>query len=191
MAKRQLELDQKPLQRSVRRKFSDAASDMSNRSTINSVVVTTSSVNNMTENESNTTLLPSDSDLSESSTEPSEDSFGSDEDTASEEDHPSEGTELWLEESADTESKIINLRPGMKPVIGFPNPEGPNNGGRLLSRLQSFLPQMQAANEVLEKERSAGTLQHRDLENISDEDDQIIEMVRGAAWAKPRSHFTC
>jgi hypothetical protein len=102
------------------------------------------------------------SDLSISSEEPSSDESDSDEE---------EGDEG--EESVDDvgQEQIINVRPGSKPNI---SKEGTD--GSLLRRLKSFLPEMQEANEELEREREAGTLGKRDIE-ACDDNKPHIEMV--------------
>lgn len=47
----------------------------------------------------------------------------------------------------------------------------------LQSRLSSFLPAIQAANETLERERVEGRLAPRNIENVDEDDEQYIEMV--------------
>jgi hypothetical protein len=53
-------------------------------------------------------------------------------------------------------------------------------GSTVLSRLQAFLPQMQAANEALPAQGSAEREQ-MDIENIEG-DDRVVEMVSLSSW---------
>ncbi|KAI9760868.1 MAG: Guanosine-diphosphatase [Chaenotheca gracillima] len=50
--------------------------------------------------------------------------------------------------------------------------KGGDEGG-ILSRLSTFLPAMAAANSTLEEERDAGTLYQRNIEQISEDDEEI------------------
>lgn len=66
----------------------------------------------------------------------------------------------------------IHIRAGGRPHIT----KGVANVG-LRDKLRGFLPDMRAANEQLEREREAGTLEKRNMENVEGEASHI-EMVR-------------
>jgi hypothetical protein len=100
------------------------------------------------------------------------DDSSSEEEEESSDDSSSDEEDSDREEEED-EQEITNVRPGVKPEIR----KVPDVGAGLLDRLRSFLPQMEKANEELEKERDAGTLAERSLEVVGDEDGPYIEMV--------------
>lgn len=108
------------------------------------------------------------SELSESSEEPS--------DLSSSEDDHEESTKMDAE--APKEPEVVNLRAnrGQKPTYKLDEQEfGPDI--RLF--LKDFLPQLKAANEELEAERTQGTLKKREIDAVDgEEDEQYIEMVR-------------
>jgi hypothetical protein len=103
----------------------------------------------------------------------SEESSDEDDDSSDESSSESDEDETE-EEEAQQEEGITNVRPGAKPEIR----RVPNVGVGLLDRLKSFLPEMEKANEELEREREAGTLGDRSLEVVGEEEDgPYIEMV--------------
>ena len=106
------------------------------------------------------------SELEESSDEPSSDSE-SDEDSGEE-----------LQPESEDEEGIVNVKMPVKskPDMRLPKDElGPD----LRPFLESFLPRLKAANEALERERRAGTLKEKVLDDQEalDAQDQYIEMV--------------
>jgi hypothetical protein len=102
----------------------------------------------------------------------SDDSSTEEEDSSSD-DSSSEEEDSDQDEEEQEQQEITNVRPGVKPEIR----RVPDVGTGLLDRLRSFLPQMEKANEELEKERDAGTLGERSLEVVGEQDGPYIEMV--------------
>jgi hypothetical protein len=109
------------------------------------------------------------SELSDSSEEPSSDSSSEDEADDAESD-------VDMHED-NNEDGVTNLRAnrGKKPVMKVGNEElGPD----MRTFLKDFLPQLKAANEELEAQRKAGTLDSRKIEADEEEEaEQYIEMV--------------
>jgi len=102
----------------------------------------------------------SDSELSESSEEPSSPSSSS-----SDEDED--------ESEADRQEDVTVVRVGAKPEIQ----PAARLGAGLLQRLRSFMPEMEKANEQLQRERVDGTLGERSLEVDAEGQGAYIEMV--------------
>ena len=156
-------------QRDLKQPKTDAAAHAAAESNSDSSYVSAAAaVFSESEGESDTAYSSheqSDSDLSTSSEEPSSDESDSDED--------GEGSDEEADQDLDAEEEITNVRPGNKPNI---KKEGTDSS--LLRRLKSFLPEMHEANEQLDKEREAGTLDKRNIE-ACDENGQHIEMVSG------------
>lgn len=131
---------------------------------------------------------PSDGDSDAESSDLAESS--EDTDTASE----SEDEDMF-EENGESESEnssvITTVRVGKKPEMrrqqwapGLDG-EAEEGGLPLKERLKAFLPQIAAANVELEKEKAAGVLEERSLEQLSEGnnvDEPYIEMVR--LWCK-------
>jgi hypothetical protein len=111
----------------------------------------------------------SDSELSSSSEEPSSDESDEEDDYENESDVDAEGERR----RSDVQDEVTNLRPGRKPEIRKEHARKD-----LLEKIRSFLPELEEANEQLEKERAAGTLDERNIE-VYDEDGQHIEMNLG------------
>ncbi|GME28151.1 phosphotransferase-like [Neofusicoccum parvum] len=114
--------------------------------------------------------------LSTSSEEPSSDSDddsqaeGSDEEnTAMDSD---EITALPRPPDADARRKIYQRQVPPKSTIG--------------DRLKEFLPQLAAANEELERDRAAGTLAEKSLENVGDNEERYIEFNLGLGVLKEK-----
>lgn len=63
--------------------------------------------------------------------------------------------------------------------LPLPQRRGAPNASTLQSRLASLLPALKSANEALEREREAGTLAERDIENVKEEEGKYIEMELG------------
>lgn len=112
----------------------------------------------------NQTDVDSDSELSSSSEEPS---------SESEDDSDNESDTTDRASTQDNES-ITNLRPGTKPNMKL----GTLKGG-LLQRLKTFIPELAAANQELEKERLDGTIERRNIERVGEGDGPFIELVSG------------
>jgi hypothetical protein len=106
----------------------------------------------------------SESELSISSEDPSSESSSDGEDEAN-----SDSDDASV---ADGGEQITNVRVGSKPTM-----KREDTAGSLIQRLQHFIPEMKAANQELEKERAAGTLERRNIEKVEDEEGQHIEMV--------------
>ena len=107
----------------------------------------------------------SESDLSESSEEPSDDSSSEEE---------SDNADTEMEDSTEPD-EVVNLRAnrGTKPVMKLDQDElGPD----IRTFLKDFLPQLKAANEELEAQKKAGTLQSLDAVS-GEEGEPYIEMV--------------
>jgi len=108
----------------------------------------------------------SESELSISSEDPSSESSSDGEGEAnSDSDHAS---------VVDGGEEITNVRVGSKPTM-----KREDTAASLIQRLQHFIPEMKAANQELEKERAAGTLERRNIEKVEDEEGQHIEMNLG------------
>jgi hypothetical protein len=109
----------------------------------------------------------SDSELSTSSEEPSSEEESED---SQNEDVGSSAEVVAAEEETD---EIINIRPGSKPNI---TREGQDVG--LKNKLKNFLSEMQQADEELNIERQAGTLDKRNIE-ACEEGEPHVEMNLG------------
>tara|TARA_R110002003_G_scaffold31_5_gene1892 strand:- start:15996 stop:16487 length:492 start_codon:yes stop_codon:yes gene_type:complete len=110
----------------------------------------------------------SDSDLSESSEEPSSES-------SSQEEEDDAASDMELEEQAGKDG-VVNLRLGKKPTMKLDKDElGPD----IRTFLKDFLPQLKAANDELEAQRKAGTLESKMIDANDETGEQYIEMVRG------------
>ncbi|KAH7067262.1 hypothetical protein BKA63DRAFT_570572 [Paraphoma chrysanthemicola] len=111
----------------------------------------------------------SDSELSESSEEPSSES-------SSEDEEDDAASDMDLEEQQG-EDGVVNVRIGKKPTMKLDKDElGPDIG----SFLKEFLPQLKAANDELEAQRKAGTLDSKMIDAGEEEDaEQYIEMDLG------------
>lgn len=119
--------------------------------------------NESTTHTTNQTDVDSDSDLSSSSEEPS-----------SESEDDSDGESDTIDRaSVRGDNGITNLRPGTKPEMKL----GAVKGG-LLQRLKTLLPELEAANQVLEKEKQDGTIERRNIERVEEGDGPFIELVR-------------
>lgn len=116
--------------------------------------------------------VDSDSAMSTSSEDPSSDSSSSGEES---EDEDSEMTN----NGTPAGDERINLRPGSKPNITKGKARS-----ELLGKLKSFLPDLEAANKDLEREREEGTLGDRNMENFDGEGPHI-EMVRSIWNLRP------
>ncbi|KAF2276350.1 uncharacterized protein EI97DRAFT_458291 [Westerdykella ornata] len=116
------------------------------------------------------------SELSESSEEPSsESSSDAASESTSDDDDDDSGSETADERN---ESGPVNLRAnrGEKPHMRISKDElGPD----IRDFLKDFLPQLKAANEELEAERQAGTLENRKIETEGDGEGEYIEMNLG------------
>lgn len=117
----------------------------------------------------NQTDIDSDSDLSTSSEEPSSES---DDDSDSDSDSGNESETTGRASTQDSEA-ITNVRPGTKPNMKL----GAMRGG-LLQRLKTFIPELAAANQELDKERLDGTIERRNIERVDEGDGTFIELVR-------------
>jgi hypothetical protein len=115
--------------------------------------------------------VDSESELSTSSEEPSSTSE-SEEEREEQEGNDNDDPDHSPASHADEER--TNVRPGSRPHITKEEADG-----SLLKRLKHFLPEMREANEQLDREREAGTLDKRNIEHC-DEDKPHIEMVRAA-----------
>jgi hypothetical protein len=110
----------------------------------------------------------SDSDLSESSEEPSSES-------SSEDEEDDAASDMELEEQAGKDG-VVNLRLGKKPTMKLDKDElGPD----IRTFLKDFLPQLKAANDELEAQRKAGTLESKMIDANEEPGEQYIEMVIG------------
>ncbi|KAH7083984.1 hypothetical protein FB567DRAFT_561890 [Paraphoma chrysanthemicola] len=111
----------------------------------------------------------SDSELSESSEEPSSES-------SSEDEEDDAASDMDLEEQRG-EDGVVNVRVGKKPTMKLDRDElGPDIG----AFLKEFLPQLKAANDELEAQRKAGTLDSKMIDAGEEEDaEQYIEMDLG------------
>jgi hypothetical protein len=110
----------------------------------------------------------SDSDLSESSEEPSSES-------SSEDEEDDAASDMELEEQAGKDG-VVNLRVGKKPTMKLDKDElGPD----IRTFLKDFLPQLKAANDELEAQRKAGTLESKMIDANEEPGEQYIEMVKG------------
>ena len=108
----------------------------------------------------------SESELFESSEEPSDDS------SSEEEGDDGSDDELGVHQGQDG---VVHLRAtrGKKPVMKLDKEEiGPD----IREFLKEFLPQLEAANEELEAQKKAGTLQSLDV-GAGEDDELYIEMV--------------
>jgi hypothetical protein len=65
-----------------------------------------------------------------------------------------------------------------KPDFTLPPLSGDND---LLTRLNTFLPQLSAANESLAAEIAAGNADAKNIEHVDEEEERYIEMVRASA----------
>lgn len=117
----------------------------------------------------NQTDVDSDSDLSTSSEDPSSES--DDDDDGSDSDNESDTTDRALTQDSEA---ITDLRPGTKPNMKL----GALKGG-LLQRLKTFIPELAAANQELDKERLNGTIERRNIERVDEGDGPFIELVSG------------
>jgi hypothetical protein len=153
-------------QRSIKRKI-DAAAMESNQSDTSYVSAAAA------------IFSDADSDGSAETARTEVEELGSEESSDEEEDSSDDSSSESDEEASDVDDtqqdeEITIVRPGVKPEIT----RVPNVGAGLLDRLKSFLPEMEKANGVLEKERAAGTLGERSLEIVGEEEDgPYIEMV--------------
>ncbi|KAF1949837.1 hypothetical protein CC80DRAFT_251772 [Byssothecium circinans] len=110
------------------------------------------------------------SEVSESSEEPSDES--------------SEDSQEEDEDATPAEEAVVNLRAnkGKKPVMKLAEEE---KGDDIRQFLKDFLPKLKAANEELEAQRAAGTLQtseitdEKDAEGQGDDEEQYIELNLG------------
>ncbi|KAF2703479.1 hypothetical protein K504DRAFT_392519 [Pleomassaria siparia CBS 279.74] len=124
------------------------------------------------------------SDLSESSEEPSSDS----ESESESESESGEDSDEELQSDMEDEHGIVNLPAvrARKPIMKLPKDElGPD----LRPFLAGFLPQLRAANQALEKEREAGTLKAKiidDQEGVEGEG-EYIEMDLGLGVFKEKN----
>ena len=113
----------------------------------------------------------SESVLSESSEEPSDES--------SSEEHDDDGdTEM---EEQEGQEGVVNLRAdrGTKPIMRLDQDEmGPD----IRAFLKDFLPRLAAANDELEAQKKAGTLQSLEADGEQEEGAPYIEMVRAATF---------
>lgn len=114
------------------------------------------------------------SELSESSEDPSSDS-SSDEDSEDGEKSHEDSDDAAVPKPA--KRKIINVRSnrGEKPIMKLPEEDTD-----IRAFLKDFLPKLKAANEELEAERKAGTLEKKKIEvddGAEDGEGEHIEMV--------------
>lgn len=117
----------------------------------------------------------SENEVSDSSEEPSSDSESEDDDA----DDAESDVDMQGDDDGDG---VTNLRAnrGKKPVMKVNTEElGPD----IRTFLKDFMPQLKAANEELEVQRKAGTLDSRKIE-ADEEDDakQYIEMVSSSVY---------
>ena len=84
---------------------------------------------------------------------------------------PAPGARTTITERADGST---TLRMGSRPVISH---SASSSSSLLLSRLRTFLPEMESANRVLEQEREKGIIADRIMEVGEDEIGQCVEMV--------------
>jgi hypothetical protein len=165
------EEDQSP-QRNLKQPKTDRAAQAATESNSDSSYVSAAAaVFSDSEGDSDTAQsdVETDSELSTSSEEPSSASESEDDEQTSGDDERSEG---WQGEDERT-----NVRPGSKPRIMR---EGTDIS--LLKKLKSFLPEMREANEALDREREAGTLDNRNIESYEDGKPHI-EMVSAIGTA--------
>ncbi|KAE9973210.1 hypothetical protein EG327_009241 [Venturia inaequalis] len=122
----------------------------------------------------NQTDIDSDSDLSTSSEEPSSES----------DDDSDSGNESETTGRASTQDSedITNLRPGTKPNMKL----GAMRGG-LLQRLKTFIPELAAANQELDRERLDGTIERRNIERVDEGDGTFIELDLGLGVLEEKS----
>ncbi|KAF2025137.1 hypothetical protein EK21DRAFT_77077 [Setomelanomma holmii] len=115
----------------------------------------------------------SDSALSESSEEPSSESSSEDE---HEDEEDAAASDMELEEQQGKDG-VVNLRFGKKPTMKLDKDElGPD----IRTFLKDFLPQLKAANDELEAQRKAGTLDNKMIDKAEDHtSEQYIEMDLG------------
>ncbi|RMZ71199.1 Cysteine ase [Pyrenophora seminiperda CCB06] len=154
--------------RSKRVRFSNEPSSPSASS--ESALASTNAADDTTTNPSDLGTSDSDSELSESSEEPSSDESSSEE----EDDDDDEDTEM---EESEGQNGVVNLRAnrGKKPVMKLGDEDlGPD----IRDFLKHFLPQLKAANDELEAQKKAGTLQSLDAGPES-EGEPYIEMNLG------------
>jgi hypothetical protein len=158
------ELDSVPLPPRTKRKTTDsAATETSSDSSRASAQQPIFSDNDAFSLSTNQTDIESDSELSTSSEDPS---------STSEDDSDVESDTTDRASIADDGETITNVRPGSKPEMKL---EGP--GGGLRSRLKTFLPELKAANQELELEKVDGTIEHRNIEHVEEDEGPYIEMV--------------
>ncbi|KAF2202790.1 hypothetical protein GQ43DRAFT_298999 [Delitschia confertaspora ATCC 74209] len=130
----------------------------------------------------------SESELSESSSDPSSASSTDEESSSDEEEDEVQQEEAKEEGSSEEEDNVIIdiiPRPAEKPKMRLS--EIGNNVSDLKARLQSFLPQLKAANEELERERRAGTLKNRVIEG-DEGGGEYIEMDLGLGVLEHKGH---
>jgi cobalamin biosynthesis protein CobT len=72
---------------------------------------------------------------------------------------------------------VTVMRSGRKPVMD----KSKLPASSLMSRLKQFVPEMAAANEVLDAEKRSGSIAKRVMEVGDDAEDNYIEMVSGVA----------
>ena len=84
----------------------------------------------------------------------------------------------------DDPEKVVTLRPGKKPKMRSPSTKKSNF---LLKRLQAFLPELQNANQVLERDRMEGRLEQRMIENVEEGEERVIEMDLGLGVLEERN----
>jgi len=160
------------LDRRTKQKITDlAATETKSNSSYASRTAPVFSDSDIISHETDQTEIESDSELSTSSEEPSSSSSGEDESEVR--------TDTSDGAMADEVEEVINVRPGTKPEMKI---EG--SGESLLQRLQTLLPELKAANQELEEEKAAGTLEHRNIEMVEDGAGQHIEMNLGLGVLK-------
>jgi hypothetical protein len=120
-----------------------------------------------------TSSLASDDSSDEDDTEDAGSAEEEEEEEEEEDDEVPNGLRLnGITQYTDDSTGVTTLRRGTKPVMVAARLPG------LLDKVRNFLPQLQAANKVLEEEKAAGTLSERVLEVAEDADTETyIEMV--------------
>ncbi|QDS77191.1 hypothetical protein FKW77_002459 [Venturia effusa] len=146
----------------------ETSSETSRTSTNNVIFSDHDSISQAT----NQTDLDSDSDLSTSSEDPSSDSEDGSDDESDTTDRAS---------IADDEG-VTNLRPGTKPNMQLASLKG-----GLLQRLKTFIPELAAANQELDKERLDGTIERRNIEQVDEGEGPFIELDLGLGVLEEKS----
>lgn len=106
--------------------------------------------------------------------------------SSSESESEEEDSEDEVEDMHDDHETTIPVPVSSIPhVAGRPKPNihRMEGGSDLLSRLSSFLPRMQSANEDLEREIAAGRGQEMVLDSVDDDGKDYIEMVGGISFS--------